>query len=109
MVYGIKLYLFQIEQELTDYLKDTQLQIDNNLVENSLESLVLVRKNYLFVGSHAVAERIAMMYSFFDSCQKQDINPVDWFKYVLDNIADYPINRIEKLLLNTKVEKLSEK
>lgn len=101
-------YLLQREQKLTDYLKEASLQIDNNLVENAVRPLALGRKNYLFAGSHAAAQRIAMMYSFFGSCQKQGINPVDWFKHVLDNIADYPINRIEELLPNTKVEKLVE-
>ena len=93
-------YLLHREEKLTVYLKAAQLQIDNNLVENSVRPLALGRKNYLFAGSHAAAQRIAMMYSFFGSCQKQGINPVEWFQYVLDNIADYPINRIEELLPN---------
>lgn len=33
---------------LMDYLKDGNLEIDNNLIENSICSLALGRKNYLF-------------------------------------------------------------
>lgn len=91
-------YLLQREQKLTGYCHDGRLQIDNNLVENSIRPLALGRKNYLFAGSHDAAQRIAMMYSFFGSCQKQNINPVKWLKYVLDHIAEHPINRIEELL-----------
>jgi len=91
-------YLLQREQKLTGYCHDGKLQLDNNLVENSIRPLALGRKNYLFAGSHDAAQRIAMMYSFFGSCQKQNINPVKWLKYVLDHIAEHPINRIEELL-----------
>lgn len=95
-------YLLQREQKLTGYCADGKLQIDNNLVENSIRPLALGRKNYLFAGSHDAAQRIGMMYSFFGSCQKQGINPVKWLKYVLDNIAQHPINRIEELLPSNK-------
>ena len=91
-------YLLQRKEKLTHYLHDGRLQIDNNLVENSVRPLALGRKNYLFAGSHAAAERIAMMYSFFASCRKQGINPVEWLHDTLTNIATQPINRIEELL-----------
>jgi len=97
--FGKALYYFlQREGKLTHYCSDGKLQIDNNLVENSIRPLALGRKNYLFAGSHDAAQRIAMMYSFFGSCQKQGINPVKWLKYVLHHITQHPINRIEELL-----------
>jgi len=47
-------------------------EIDSNLVENSIHTPELGRKNYLFAGSHSLpqsigdaAEDIAMFYSFF--------------------------------------------
>lgn len=95
-------YLLQREQKLMHYCSEGKLQIDNNLVENSIRPLALGRKNYLFAGSHDAAQRIAMMYSFFGSCQKQGINPLKWFKYVLDHIAEHPINRIDELLPSNK-------
>jgi len=91
-------YLLQRKEKLQGYLKAAHLQIDNNLVENSVRPLALGRKNYLFAGSHKAAQRIAMMYSFFGSCQKQNINPVKWLQYVLDHISQQPINQIEELL-----------
>ncbi len=93
-------YLLQRKEKLTHYCEDGKLQIDNNLVENSIRPLALGRKNYLFAGSHDAAQRIAMMYSFFGSCQKQGINPAKWLKFVLDNIPQTPINKIEQLLPN---------
>ena len=37
---------------LMAYLKDGNLHIDDNLVENAIRPLALGRKNYLFAGSH---------------------------------------------------------
>src|SRR5690606_5984329 len=60
---------------LSAYLYDGNLQIDNNLCENALRGVALGRKNYLFAGSHEAAQRAAMIYSFFATCKKHEVNP----------------------------------
>lgn len=99
-------YLLQLREKLLAYCRDGRLQIDNNLVENSIRPLALGRKNYLFAGSHDAAQRIAMMYSFFASCKKQEVNPYTWLKAVLDRLPDHPVNKIEELLPGKWVEEL---
>ena len=59
---------------LQNYLKDGRLEIDSNLVENSIRPLALGRKNYLFAGSHDSAQNIAMFYSFFATCKKMTLH-----------------------------------
>ncbi|KZE81808.1 transposase [Myroides marinus] len=71
---------------LSAYLYDGNLQIDNNLVENAIRPVAIGRKNYLFAGSHNAAQRAAMAYTFFANCKKHDVNPYQWLKYVLENI-----------------------
>lgn len=71
---------------LSAYLYDGNLQIDNNLVENVIRPVALGRKNYLFAGSHDAAQRAAMIYTFFANCKKHEVNPYQWLKYVLENI-----------------------
>jgi transposase len=44
---------------LQKYLTDGMLEIDSNLVENSIFPLALGRKNYLFAGSHDAVKDIA--------------------------------------------------
>ena len=73
-------------------------QYQRNLVENSIRPLALGRKNYLFAGSHDAAQNIAMMYSFFGSCKKQNIDPLKWLTAVLNVIATHPINKLDELL-----------
>lgn len=81
-----------------NYLKDGQLEIDNNNIENAIRPLALGRKNYLFAGSHKAAENIAMYYSFFATCKKQNINPKKWLVYVQNKINQTKANELYKLL-----------
>lgn len=83
---------------LLNYLYDGSLEIDNNWVENAIRPNALGRKNYLFAGSHEGAKRAAMFYSFFGTCKKNNVNPYQWLKKVLELIPEYPANKIGDLL-----------
>jgi transposase len=83
---------------LMAYLKDGYLEIDNNLCENAIRPNALGRKNHLFAGSHAGAQKAAMFYSFFGTCKMNNVDPFTWFKTVLEIIPDYPANKLVDLL-----------
>ena len=83
---------------LMNYLRDGYLEIDNNLVENSIRPTALGRRNYLFAGSHAGAQSAAMFYSFFATCKHNNVDPFTWLKKVLEIIPDYPANNLSDLL-----------
>jgi hypothetical protein len=83
---------------LQNYLTNGILEIDSNLVENSIRPLALGRKNYLFAGSHDAAKDIAMFYSFFATCKKNDVDPQNWLKYVIQNINDTKTSQLKYLL-----------
>jgi transposase len=80
------------------YLQDGKLEIDNNLIENTIRPIAIGRKNYLFAGSHEGARRAAMMYSLLLTCKRHEINPYEWLKNTLAKIQKYPIEKIEDLL-----------
>jgi hypothetical protein len=83
---------------LMNYLKDGNLEIDSNLIENAIRPLALGRKNYLFAGSHDAAQNIAMFYSFFGTCKKHNINPEKWLAHVIKSINDTKISQLKFLL-----------
>lgn len=83
---------------LQNYLKDGNLEIDNNNIENAIRPLALGRKNYLFAGSHDAAKNIAMYYSFFGTCKKHNVNPQKWLVYVLKNMNNTKSIDLHKLL-----------
>jgi len=82
---------------LSAYLHDGNLQIDNNLCENAIRPVALGRKNWLFAGSHEAAQRSAMIYSFFAICKKHEVNPYQWLKHTLLNIASINHKNIKDL------------
>lgn len=83
---------------LQNYLTNGMLEIDSNLVENSIRPLALGRKNYLFAGSHGAAADIAMFYSFFGTCAKNGIDPQKWLTYAIQNINDTKPSQLKYLL-----------
>ena len=93
-------YTTSLWDSLQNYLHNGNLNIDNNLIENAIRPVALGRKNYLFAGSHNGAKRSAMFYSFLACCKLNEINPQKWLQYVLENIADYKVNKLHELLPN---------
>lgn len=83
---------------LQNYLTNGMLEIDSNLIENSIRPLALGRKNFLFAGSHDAAGNIAMFYSFFGTCLKNDIPPQKWLKHIMEKIHTTPTKNFKELL-----------
>jgi len=83
---------------LTRYVDDGRIELDNNAAERAIRALVLGRRNYLFAGSDAGGETAARLYSLVGTCRLNGIDPHAYLKYVLERIAEHPINRIDELL-----------
>jgi transposase len=102
---GKALYYSMIRwDKLSNYTQAGHLQIDNNPVENSIRSIAIGRKNYLFAGSHEGAKWAAVLYSLMGSCKKNNIEPLGWLTNILTVVPRYPANRLHELLPNYKKE-----
>lgn len=84
-------------EQLTRFLEDGRLPIDNNLVENAIRPVALGRKNWLFAGSREGAKRLAIFYSFLATCKLNDMNPYEYLYDILPRVADYPARNIADL------------
>lgn len=83
---------------LQTYVHDGRIEIDNNAAERAMRPVALGRKNYLFAGSDAGGHTAATFYSLIETAKLNNLNPHEYLSNMLEQIADYPINRIEKLL-----------
>lgn len=85
-------------RELTEFINDGRLEIDNNKIENEIRPIALGRKNFLFAGSHESAQRIAMIYSLLACCKVNGVDPMAWLTKVLEELPKRKVNNIEDLL-----------
>lgn len=91
-------YSLKREKELTVFLTDGRLEIDNNRIENEIRPIALGRKNYMFAGTHESAQRIAMIYSLLATCKVNGVEPMAWLTHVMEELPNRHVNNIEDLL-----------
>jgi len=83
---------------LTRYRDDGSVEIDNNAAERALRAVAIGRKNYLFCGSDAGGESAAAIYSLIGTAKLNGLDPQAYLRYVIERIADHPVNRVSELL-----------
>lgn len=98
-------------EALIRYVDDPILEIDNNLAERTLRMVAVGRKNWLFAGSEAGAQRAAIIYSLVASCKLNGIDPFAYFRAVLEKVTTYPAAEIDDLLPSSwqKLENAADK
>jgi len=74
--------------KLNNFLKDGRIEIDNNLIENSIRPFALGRKNWLFSGSPSGARAGATLYSLIETCKANNIEPYRYFCSMLNRIRE---------------------
>jgi transposase len=88
-------YLLRNDAPLRRFLDYPEVPIDNGPAERLHVRTALTRKNYLFAGSDAGAERAAIAYSLLGSCQFAGVDPVEYLSDVMPRMTR-PI-RIDEL------------
>jgi transposase len=79
-------YLINHHIALRRFLDDGVIPIDNGIVERLHVRTALTRKNFLFAGSDAGAERAAIAYTILGCCKLADVNPVEYLADVLPRL-----------------------
>jgi transposase len=68
------------------YLGDGRIQIDNNLVENSIRPTALGKKNWLFFGDADAGRRGAILHTIIESCRGSGLDPYAYLRDVLTRL-----------------------
>ena len=102
-------YCIKHWEQLTGFMKDGRVEIDNNLCENAIRPFTLGRKNWLFMGSPAGAKAGATFYSLIETCKANKIDPQQYLIQMLHKIRlckteeDYQALLPQNLNLDSKV------
>ena len=91
-------YVLNQWDELTLFLKDPAVPLDNNLAEQQMKRIALLRKNALFVATPEGGETAAILSSLTSTCRRHDINPQHYLTQLLANLPDTPIGEVDQWL-----------
>lgn len=69
------------------FMTDPRIELSNILIENAIRPIAIGRKNYMFIGSHEAAKRVAMIYSLVSIAKLQGVDP---FVYIKDLLVRLP-------------------
>jgi transposase len=81
-------YLLRNFDELTYFLKSTEIPIDNNSQERLMRNPVVGRKTWYGTHSRKGAETNAVLFSLVESCKLNKVNPRDYFREIVHAIHE---------------------
>lgn len=87
-------YTLTLWQKLTRFLAYPELELSNNLAENSMRPVALGRKNWIHVGSKEAGPKVAAILSIVETCRRMKIALRDYLADVLPGLADISIQRL---------------
>ena len=82
---------------LTKFLEYPELELSNNLAENSMRPAVLGRKNWIHVGSVDAGPRVAAILSVVESCGRMGISVRQYLLSVLPGMGDRKVSEAGEL------------
>ena len=91
-------YAINNESALKRFLKDGNVEIDNNTAERALRSVAVGRKNWLFAGSDNGGDTAAVIYTVIETAKLNNVNPANYLRKVFNIIQDYNSSKLDELL-----------
>jgi transposase len=90
-------YTVKLWKKLTRFLEYPQLELSNNLAENSMRGVALGRKNWIHIGSQQAGPRVAAILSVVESCRRLAIPVRKYLNEILPGLADRSIQLVADL------------
>ena len=90
-------YALTLWRKLTQFLEYPELELSNNLAENSMRPVALGRKNWIHIGSPQAGPKVAAILSVVESCRRLKVPVRDYFSAILPGLADLPIRCLPDL------------
>jgi transposase len=84
--------------ELTLFTRDGAVPLHNNLAEQQMKRIALLRKNALFVGTVRGGETAAVISTITSTCRRHDINPQVYLTQLLTGLPDTPLSQLDRWL-----------
>lgn len=89
-------YTLSLWRKLSLFLEHPEVELSNNVAENSMRPIALGRKNWIHLGSEQAAPKIAAILSVVESCRRMKLSVRDYLASVLPGLANLSIQRISQ-------------
>jgi transposase len=87
-------YTLSLWYKLTRFLEHPELELSNNLAENSMRGVALGRKNWIHVGSEQAGPKVAAILSVIESCRRLKLPVREYLASVLPGLANLSVQRV---------------
>jgi transposase len=90
-------YTLTLWDKLTRFPEYPELELSNDLAENSMRPVAIGRKNWIHVGSPQAGPKIAAILSVVESCRRLKLPVRNYLASVLPGLANRPIQHLPDL------------
>jgi transposase len=90
-------YVLGLWPRLVNFLQYPEVELSNNLAENSMRGIAIGRKNWIHIGSPTAGPRVAAILSVTESCRRLGIPIREYLADILPGLADVRIQELAVL------------
>jgi transposase len=87
-------YTLTLWDKLNRFLEYPEIELSNNLAENSMRPVALGRKNWIHVGSKQAGPKVAAILSVLESCRRLKLPVREYLASVLPGLVQLPVQRV---------------
>jgi transposase len=90
-------YTLALWNRLIRFLDYPELELSNNLAENSMRPIAVGRNNWIHIGSEQAGPRVTAILSVIESCRRLKIPVRNYLADILPGLANAPAQHIAEL------------
>jgi hypothetical protein len=90
-------YTLRLWDKLTRFLDYAELELSNNLAENSMRPVAIGRRNWTHIGHEKAGPRVAAILSIVETCRRLKIPVRQYLAALLPGLANLSIQRLPEL------------
>lgn len=87
-------YTLSLWPKLVCFLEHGELELSNNLAENSMRGVALGRKNWIHIGSEAAGPKVAAILSVVESCRRLGVSARQYLEAVLPGLGELNVKKV---------------
>jgi len=87
-------YTLTLWPKLVKFLEHPELELSNNLAENSMRGVALGRKNWIHVGSEGAGPKVAAILSVVESCRRLGVPAREYLAELLPGLGDAKVREL---------------